>query len=198
MYGGDPNAAADFAREQEVERNARIKGGKQSIETAFSGFNEPFYDARRRDYLSYATPIFADEQQQAGNSLTAALARRGLLNSGAAVRAGTALQKYAGQKEREISDAAVSEENKLRSEVANQRSNLTSQLVASADPSQASAEALTRAALLRAPSTFQPIGQLFEDFTNTWRANQVASANNPGVPNYFSFGGQNPSQTLVR
>lgn len=178
-----------------------IKAGKLYTGTESSGgFDDAFYDQRAKDVESYEMPQFADQYKGTRNTVAAALARRGLLNSGAAIKTQTSLDKYAGTKRREIADAGLTAANQLRSNVEDAKSQLVSQLVASGDPSTVSASALTQAAALRKPTAMPALGNLFSDWVSTWQANQNARSYDPSVQPLFSFGtpgGGRSSQRIV-
>lgn len=196
-YGGGIDDGG--ARALEEERQARIAQGREAIDRNFAGFSEDFYQDRAADYTKFALPQFTDQLTKTRNSLAASLARRGLLTSTAATQSNADLDKYAGQKQREIADAAAGEANKLRTQVEGQRSELTSQLLASADPMAAGAAALSSADTLRRPTGFASLGNLFSDWTANWQANQVARSVDPNVAPLFSFGrsGNRGSMSIV-
>jgi hypothetical protein len=175
MYGDSGADAAAQARRQEQEREGRVQEGVSQIDASFGGFNDAFYDARKQAYLDTAMPQYYDQYQTTRNSLAEGLARRGLLNSGAAVRANDSLQRYAKVQSNQIADQAQGAENALREDVANERQDLVNQVVASGDPTAASNATLAAATAARRGSTFAPIGNLFSDWTNVWRANQAAN-----------------------
>lgn len=185
-YGGGMDDGG--ARALEEERQARIRQGNEAIDRNFSGFSDDFYQAREADYTKFALPQFSDQLNKTRNSLAASLARRGLLTSTAAAAANTDLDNYAGQKQREIADAAAGEANQLRAQVEDQRSELKSQLLSSADPMAAGSAALSSADTLRRPTGFASLGNLFSDWTANWQANQVARSVDPNVQPLFSFG----------
>lgn len=189
MYGSGNNAAAQ-ARQQEEERQGRIAKGRLAIDAALSGFDDHFYDQRAKDYEAYALPQF-DAQARAGrNQLAAALARRGLLKSGAAIQQNAEFDRYAADQRQNIANAALGEANKARSQVEDQRTQLTNQLLTSGDPATASAGALTAASALKRPAAFSSLGNFFSDWVDNYRANQVARSVDDSVAPMFSFGGR--------
>lgn len=194
-YGGGGNAA-ELARQQDDERQAKIAQGRQSIDANLSGFNDEFYQQRANDYEGYALPQFNKQARNTRNQLAAALARRGLLKSGAAQQQDADLTNYASQKRAEIGDAALGESNKLRSQVEDQRTQLTNQLITSGDPATASAGALTAASTLKRPNGFGALGNFFSDWVDNYKANQVAQSYDPSVQPMFSFGGKNNGNSV--
>lgn len=191
-YGGG-GGAAELARQQEMEKKNRIAQGRQDIDEQFAGFNDEFYDQRKTDYENYALPQVEQQARGTRNQLAASLARRGLLKSGAAIKANADLDQYTTTQRNAVADTAINESNKLKQGVEDQRSTLVNQLVASGDPSTASAGALAAASTLKRPSGYAALGNLFSDFVDTWKANQVAKSYDGSVPSLFSFGGKNKS-----
>lgn len=196
MYGGGGDGGV---AESEAKRKANIDKGMKDIEAKFSGFNDDFYDRRKQDYVAYATPQAMDQYRGTQANLKYALARNGLTRSGAAVEREGSLAKTLTQTQSNIANAAQGEANQLREQVQDQKSNVVNQLIASADPSLAATQAAGATAGLRAPSAFQPIGNMFADWQNAYLANMNARAYDPGVASLWSQlrGGSGASSTLI-
>lgn len=169
--------------------NQQLFTGKENV----GGFDDSFYANREKDYLGYALPQFERQNAQADRNLTYSLARAGLLDSTAGRAKQTDLGIYAGQKRREIADAAAGSANDLRRTVEGQRANLVAQLEASGDADATAQLALNTANAYRAPSAFQPIGNFFEDWTRNYAANQQARAYDDTVQPLFNFGSNSKS-----
>lgn len=194
---GDERQTDDQRRAAAYE--AAIKAGKLYTGTQTSGgFDDSFYQGRADDVVKYSMPTFTDQYKTSRNTMAAALARRGLLNSGAAIKSQASLDKYAGTKQREIADMGLTEANNLRRQVEDSKSQLTSQLIASGDPSSVSASALTQASALRRPGAMPALGNLFSDWVNIWKSNQVAQSYDSNVPPMFSFANPGSSQRIVK
>ena len=176
--GGSGNAAG-AAQAQEKQREAAIASGMATINKDFSTFTPKWFDQAATDYTNYATPQTMSQYQNTKNNLAYALARNGLTTSGAAATEGAALEKSKQQNLSTIANQAQNTENTLRTNVAAQKSNVVNELESSADPSAAAVQASSAVAGLSAPQAFQPIGQMFSDYTNTYLANQNAMAFNP-------------------
>lgn len=56
----------------------------------------------------------------------------------------------------------------VKSQVQNQKMNLTNQLVTSQDPNLAAQQAIAGASTIHAPSPIAPLGNLFQTFANTY------------------------------
>lgn len=196
-YGGGGGAGKE-QRRLEAERKAAIQRGMENIDARFAGFDDNFYNRRAQDYENYAAPQVGQQFTRTGNSLTYSLARAGLRNSSVAGQKRAALDIENAQQLRNVADTGRAQANDLRQEVENQRSNLVSQLNASADPGQAGAAALRTAQAYQQPTSFTPIGNVFEDWTRNYLANQTARAYDPGVQPLFSWGsGSGGSSRIV-
>lgn len=149
------------------------------------GFGEDYYNQRANDYLKFATPKVMDDYRATKNNLAYALARNGNLNSSSAITTGASLEKELARNESNLANAAQGQANAARAQVADQRSNLVNQLVASADPSLVAEQAQSATAEMREPGAFQPIGNLFQDWTNTYLANMNARAYDPETPSLW-------------
>lgn len=180
--GGDGGAAA-AARAREEARQAAIRDGMSRIDSAFTQFNDDFYNARNKAYVDYAMPQLDDQWTKAQQELTYALSRNGLLNSSAgAEKMADARRDYDRQKQG-IGATGINYANQARGDVERNRSDLVAQLNATADPTSAAQAAANRASSLSATPGFQPLGLLFQNVAanigsqiETKRANDVANA----------------------
>lgn len=182
-------------RRLEAERLANIEQGKAAIDEAFSGFDDNFYEQRAQEYEDYANPQLYQQYDRTQKNLAYALARAGLGNSSAAAEKSSALDKELAQQQRNMVDTGKAGANELRRTVEGQRSNLISQLEASADPGAAASLATRTAQAYEVPQTFQPIGQFFETWTRNYLANKTAEQYNPNQQPQFAWG--NTSQRIV-
>lgn len=189
--GGDP---AKLARQEEAARQARISEGLASIDTAFKGFNSPFYDARKQAYLAFALPTLGDQYQEQRKGLTYQLARQGLLHSSSAEQGVRALEKATGTAKQQIVDEASQQEKQLRMDVEGQRSQLVNQLNATSDPSIAQQQSYAAASNLRLPSAFAPVGQLFQTFAQQYVNKKLGDVYNQGG---FTLGQRSPSSGAI-
>lgn len=201
MGGGSDSSGA--IRQQEALRQARITQGLGSIDQAFAGFTPDFYQQRARDYTKFATPQLAQQAQQTWRGLTSRLAGQGLLKSSAAGRLGSSLKLAQGQQQQALADEAQNQAQSLQKNVEGQRQNMVAQLESSADPYATSKLALGSAASLSGPSTFAPIGNLFQNWSNMYLASQMSQQNPIGAASYltrpslFGSGGGGNSFNLV-
>lgn len=174
--GPDPGAEA---RALEEQRQSRIKTGMQNIDQTFGRFNNKFYDQRQQDYTNFAMPQLYQQLAQANKQGFYGLANRGLQKSSAADLFGSNLRQETNVQKQGLVDTGIMQAQQLRRDVEGQRSNVTSQLLASADPTTASQQALSAAGSYSLPSAFQPIGNLFQNFAQMYANNQYAKAYQP-------------------
>jgi hypothetical protein len=183
--GGNPGAEA---RALEDQRQARITQGLQSIDQTFGKFDEGFYKKRQQDYTNFAMPQLYQQLAQTNRQGFFGLANRGLHNSSAANEFGSNLAKETNVQKQGIVDTGIAQAQQLRKDVEGQRSNLTAQLQASADPTTASQQALSVAGSYSLPGAFQPIGNLFQNFAQLYANNQIAKEYGRGGQYQSSYG----------
>jgi hypothetical protein len=190
--------SAEIARQEEEARQAKIRTGRASIDKNFGQFNDPYFKKVGADYSGAYMPDLEDQYSHARKKLILSLARSGNLNASAgAKQMGNLDESY--QKNRVlISDRALAAEKAARANVEGARSELYSQLSASADPSAAATSAAARVAALSAPPVYSPLGDLFANFLNS-TSNAVAAerAGYPGLKTGLFSAPKNSSQTIV-
>lgn len=163
--GGGANREAKRARQAEEKRQAEIRKGTDRINTRFGQFDNDFFNERRQSYVDYATPQLEDQYDTAGDQLTFALARAGQLDSSTRGDKESELQKLFEINRQGVVDGARAYETEARTDVEDARTGLIQTLQATGDAKGAAQGALSRArALSRAPA-FNPLEQLFVDFT---------------------------------
>jgi hypothetical protein len=194
--GGSDNG--DELREQERARVARIETGKKSIDAAFEGFDDEFYNQRVKEYEDFAVPQLNTQYDRTKKNLMYSLARSGLLNSSTEVEKGGALDTELAQKYRDVVDTGKGQANALRRDVEGQRNNLVAQLQASGDPGSAANLALRTAQAYEQPTSFAPIGNFFEGWTRNYLANETARQYNPNQQQQPMFGWGGTAQRVVQ
>ncbi len=177
---GSGGGAAGQARQEEMQRQARIREGTGKIDKVFGQFDDSFYGDQVKAYEGYALPEVERQFLRAGRDATFALADRGQLRSGTRDTMRATLDVEKGRRQREVSDAALSRANELRGNVEDQRSRLVSQVIASGDPSNATQSAIAAAGQFQRPSAATPLGQFFADWSNTWLGKKTAASEQQG------------------
>lgn len=162
MGGG---GVKDDSAQQEKDRQAKISQGMTSINNQFAQFDPTFYQKRADDYSNWATPQMQQQYDDAAKNLTYALARQyGTLDTSEAASRQARLAQAKTLAEGNIADQAQSYADTAKNNVENERTALVNQLQATADPSQASSEALRQAGILTNQSqAYSPLQDLFSN-----------------------------------
>lgn len=176
---------AEKARAEEKKRQQSIRDGTTRIDGIFDkNFGDKFFQGRRKSYVDYASPQLEDQYGEAQKALTFALARGGNTDSSAAAEKFAELTKLYDLNKQKVADDALAYETQTRTGVEDARSNLVSTLNATGDAEGAVNSALTRSNVLSKPAAFDPLAQLFADFTaglGTQAALERADAASGGV-----------------
>jgi len=161
--GGDANAA----RLAETERQNNVNDGIRNIDGIFNNqFTDDYFKGRSKAFLDYANPQLNDQFADARKELTYFLDRNGTLNSTVRTGKDAELAKLFDTNKRAVADKGLDFENSARNSVADARSGLVSQVIATGDENAAATNAQSRASLLTQPDTYEPLGQLFTTFTS--------------------------------
>lgn len=157
---------AKQARNDEQQRQAKIREGTTKVNSIFdSQFTPGYYDKQRDSYINYANPQLEDQYGNAQKELTFALTRSGLLDSSARADKEGELQQLYDLNKQKVADDALAYSTKAKTSVEDARSNLISTLNATGDAEGAASSALARAGALSQPAAYSPLTQLFTDFT---------------------------------
>lgn len=169
MCGSSPpkNDAAEEARKQEEERQARIAQGQVSIDKAFEGFGDKFIRGFQDDYVNAQLPELDKQFGDAREQVLFGLARNGLLESSAGADKLADLQGQYATAGQAINSDAEAAARQLRSNIAERKSNLTSQNVATANPTAAASAAAASAQNFQAPPQPSPLVDVFTSLINS-------------------------------
>ncbi|MBY0392012.1 MAG: hypothetical protein K2Q27_01965 [Novosphingobium sp.] len=172
-FGGD-GGAGDIARAQrqdEIDRQNRIKAGMSRIDQIFKGFDDAYYKKQGDAYSAYATPQLDRSYRDAKDNMIYALDRSGILSSSAAIKKNADLTNEFDQNRLDIANKAQTVANDARANVENVRGNLVNQLNATGDDTAAANAAIRQATALNQPQlNFSPLSQLFYNFTQGLQA----------------------------
>ena len=187
---GDGGAAAERRRQEEA-RQGRIREGDAAIDKQFAGFDDNFYDARRKAYSDYANPQVTDQYEDAFKDLTLALADSNLLNSSAAARRRADLEKKRQELIRTVGQKGNEYANQARSSIESAKSDLRSQNMNIANPTLVAANAQSRAQQLNEVPVFDPMINLFAGVTEglATQADLERRGKNRFDSPLFNFGG---------
>lgn len=198
--GGRPQFGPMLSMDQLTQRYGQHlakTGGLFGGTETFQGFTPDFYAQRTKDYENYALPQLQQQYSQQQNQAAFGLANRGLINSSAAAKErGTLAQQYnvgLGN----IANQGIGQAQDLRSRVEQNRAQLVGQLQASGDPQSTAQLALSSTSQFSAPSAFAPVGNLFQNFAQTYGAYNQAQQYAPLFRAYQQQGyGDTPGAQL--
>jgi len=159
------NSAAEAARAAQVKREADIRSGREAIDKAFVGFDDSYYQGIERAAQAFYNPDLEDQYTRARKAAVMSLGRTSNLQSSAGAQSLADLFEQYQRAKVTVADRARGYAQGARGDIERTRSDLNSQLVASADPAQAGSAALNQAALFGAPPSFDPLGDVFQKFT---------------------------------
>lgn len=164
---------------QTAQQNAQIQKAVGTIQKDFSGFTPQFYSQAGQNYENFAAPQLATQYRNEGQQLDYALADKGLTNSGSANSLKSSLgQQYALQQQGVANTAQTTAQN-LQQQVQGQENTLVSEAESAQNPSAVASQALSTASQFQSPSVFQPLGQMFNNWSNQYLTGQYASALTP-------------------
>lgn len=189
--------SAEIARQREEARQADIRAGRENIDSAFSRFDDPFYNNIQTTYQDYFFPQVDQQFADTSKKLKLRLAGAGNLNSGAgAQQIGKLTQQYDLQRA-DLANKALDAANSYRTRVEGERGDLYNLNASSADPASIAVQAASRAGPLLTPPSPSPIGSLFADFLNN--AAIGVAAESKGYPGFRTglFDSSKSAQRIV-
>lgn len=180
MGGGSGDAAA-LQQQQLAQQQATTNQSVAGINQAFSGFTPQFYQGVDTAYQNWATPQLQQQAQTAQNQTGFKLASQGLGNSSQAQQSYDALGQANTQAQQQIAQSGLQQSQQLQQQVGQQQANLIGQAQTATDPSAMSQSALATAGSFGAPSSFAPLGQLFNTYGNNFLGGQQAQTYNAAL-----------------
>lgn len=169
MGGSTPkDNSAEIARAEEAARQEKIKQGTSAIDSAFTGFNDDFYNNYQTQYSDYYNPQLNDQYGDATKKLTLQLARTGNLTGSTGAEQLAKLQQYYDTQKTAMTNQAITAANTLRGNVDTKKSQLYQDNRASADPGNASSAAAAAAQYLQPSAPTTPLADMFTDFLNNY------------------------------
>lgn len=181
--GGDPGAAA---RDQEAERQARIKAATEKINEVFNGAGrQSLYDTQKSAVYDLNKAEVDRQATQTQRANRFGLARNGLLGGSVDVDSNAEINRRTNEgllRAGGIADQAAAD---LQTADERTRSNLISMAQSGIDTGTAASQALNglqvntaNAASSRAGAT---IGNLFNDLSQAYLYNQIKAGTNAGM-----------------
>lgn len=170
MGGGDSAAdksaaqakkASKDAKKAEKQRQKDVRQGQKNIEAAFSQYDDDYYGGFKQDYLDFYNPQIEREYNTTRGKLFTGLLERGMGESTVGAHKLADLVRRRDEEFTNAANQATDAANALRSKVENEKTNLYTLNLASADPQAINSRALASSTALAAPQAYTPIGQIF-------------------------------------
>jgi hypothetical protein len=196
--GGSSNTAALTAQQQQTQ--AALTQGGQNIENAFSSYTPAYYAGVQKNYENAALPQLFKQYRATGANVNYNMANRGLTNSSAAQQLGSSLQGELASQEQGVVNAGQQQAQQVQQQVASEKGQLYNQLDVTQNPTLVGQSALNTAAQTGAPSVFQPLGNLFSNWSNIYLANSFANnatTANPALTSPWLYNNPNISGKAV-
>jgi hypothetical protein len=192
MGGKSGGNEAALARQEEADRQARIREGTTRVNSIFDGqFNDGYFDQQRQRYIDYAMPQVDDQRNKANKELVFAMDRAGQTEGSARADLSGELQKRYDLQNQKVRDDGLAYSTQARTQVEGARGDLIGMLNATGDAQGAANSAVSRAAVLSQPAAYSPVTNLFADFTGALgtqaaaeRARYYGGAGTPGAARY--------------
>ena len=125
------DAQAKRQSEYDTGRSQLLGEGTSSIDKAFSGFNDDYFNQFKNAYMSKITDQVNQQKVQAQKQLAFGLARQGILDSQANANQQGLLAETEGRTLADATTDATNQANTLRQNVAGAKANLLGQVQAS-------------------------------------------------------------------
>lgn len=164
------NPAADEAKKQTAMLEAQqkkhddaVRSGKSSIDSAFSQFDNPWFEHYGQSYMDAYNPGVDDQYGIAKDKMTAVLAGKDQLGGSVGNQAMANLAKTNDFAHADIADKAADATNAMRGKVDQTKSGLYTQNTQAADPYQMASEAQGAAGTIVAPQSYPTAQNYFGD-----------------------------------
>jgi hypothetical protein len=189
-----PSNSSDALAQQQAQQEANTNQAVSGINKAFSGFTPQFFNNVNQSYQGYALPQLQQQYQQTQNQLGFKLADQGIYGKNSVSQGlNNQLQQANTTNTQNIAQQGLANAQQLQQQVGQEQSNLIGQAQTATNPQALSQQAISTAAEFGAPSSFQPIGSLFNNFAQQYLGQQNAGTYNPATSylynNPYSLGG---------
>lgn len=174
-------------KDQEAKRQSDVAAGKGSIDKAFSGFDQPYYDKYKTSYEGAYNPEVDRQFGEATDKITSGMAGRGMLG-------GTYSNWTEGEAQRTRDDArakiggdAENAASTLKSNVNQRKNELYGLNTTANDPQGIAAQATGSATSIPAPLPTTSLGSVFGSVLGPVSSFQNAYMNT--IPGYgYGYG----------
>ncbi len=170
--------AADTRADAEA-RDARIARGKGEIDSAFSSFNDDFFNQLSDNYVKYAQPQLNDQYEDAKRDITYSLARKSNTNSSVAGDLFSRLDKQKATNETQIRSTGADYATRARQNTFADKNDVVNQLISTGDDEAARTSAFSAQKVLAIPPTFSPLTGLFTNVSALAAQKKLASDATP-------------------
>lgn len=166
---------------QQAAQQKAVEAGTNNVLADFSGFTPDFYQGIAKAYTNYQQPNIQGQYLSNEDAYKYKLANQGLDASSQARQGFGALADAYTQGQQQIAAGGQQQAQQLQQQVGQQENTLLNEVQSANIPGAINTQAQALAAGFQAPSTFAPIGQLF----NNW-AQQYLGAQNANTFGNFS------------
>jgi len=189
------DTSAQQAAQAAQERQAQVVQGQQNIDSAFSKFDDNYFNKYQGAYEANYNPQVDEQYQRAQQGERYNYARTGMLDSTPAIHGADLLNEKYGQQRQAVAADALSATNNLRNGVQQQKSQLYALNSSAADPTLASTQAAASAGTIPSTPQYSVLGDLFSGLVNAGaNYQQGRNTNSPYfTPNAPMPGGALPS-----
>lgn len=157
----------------------------------YGGFTPEFFAERQRTFENTQMPALGKQYRNAMANVISNMGNRGLLKSSAARNLKTSLNEEMETQRQGIANAALASSQDLKGQIAQEKMNLTNQLITSANPQIAAQGALEAASRFSTPSPIPAAGNFFNNWMNMYLgqslANQYTQYNNQLMGQLFPY-----------
>lgn len=161
-------AAAQLAQAQAVEnaRQNKITSNASSIDSAFSQFDDSYYNKAADNVRSYYTPQLATQFSDAQRKVALALAQKGQSDSSVAAREAKGLQDTYDSQLQTIEGKAQDAASTARNDVSTRKGNLKSIALAGQSLDNFNDVLTPQIQQVQLPSSYDTLGNVFSSLTN--------------------------------
>lgn len=156
-------AAADQLAETEQQRQARVQAATDSVNKAFAGYDDPYYQSIADSYKNFQSPLYDEQVTEARRKLPMSVPNT---QSSAYLRKARQLETDVQRGQTDLDSQAIQQSNNRRGEIDAQKSDLLNMATAGADASTVADAAGQRAQLYAAPPQFSPIADMFQKYSS--------------------------------
>ena len=184
--GCGSSTVGDQSRALQQQQQAQQNQAVGQINQAFAGFDPTFYKGIQNAYQNFATPQLYQQYQPIANQTNYKLANQGLTGSSSDRYLHQQLGQEMGRAQQTIGNQGLAQSQQLQQQVGNEKATLTNQAISSSNPQSIAGQALGQASQFQAPSAFQPIGNLLNNFATMYLGQQSANTYNQFANQYLN------------